>query len=116
MTEHDEWDDLPSGDFAKWENAGDTVVGTVTAKSIGRTLNNEPCPQLSIRTDDGRDVIVTAAQAHLSAQLRSAKPKVGDRIAIVFTGTEKRDGGKTLKKFDVQVKAGTPQPSADELL
>jgi len=108
----DPWDDLPVGNFVKWETPGTVVVGEIVSKTIGKTLNGDPCPQLSLRTDEGEDLTVTASQAALAGAVRAARPNVGDRIRIEFTGTEKREGGKTLKLFKVDVKAGTPKVSA----
>ena len=50
----------------------------------------------------------------LKALLAEKRPNVGDAITITFTEIEKRSGGKTLKKFDVQVgaAAATAAPAA----
>lgn len=103
---NDPWDDIPSGDFYQWENPGEVLTGDVIAKIIDKDFNQNPCPGLTIRTDDGEEVRLTAGQAQLKAKLLEAKPAVGDRIKITFTGIEKRSGGKTLKNFEVVVKAG----------
>lgn len=100
------FDDLPSSDgYARWDEAGNTVKGIVTHVGIGQDLNGNDCPQIIVQTDSG-DVTVTASQAQLRAKLREARPNTGDRIVIVYSGDEKRAGGKTLKQFDVAVKAG----------
>lgn len=102
----DPWDTIPSGDFHVWEEPGEVLTGDIIGKIIDKDFNNNPCPGLTIRQDDGEEVRLTAGQAQLKAKLLEAKPQVGDRIKITFTGTTKRDGGKTLKEFDVAVKKG----------
>lgn len=102
----DEWDGLPNGNFAKWETPGDEIVGDVVGKGIGRDLKDNPVPELIIRRDDETEVTVTASQGQLRAKLLEARPQVGDRVKITYTKNEKRDGGKTLKHFDVVVKSG----------
>lgn len=103
---NDPWDSLPAGEFWTWEEAGQTLVGDVIAKNIDKDFNDNPCPGLTIRQDDGNEVRLTAGQAQLKAKLLEAKPQIGDRVKITFTATEKRAGGKTLKQFDVSVKSG----------
>ena len=100
------YDELPAGQFVKWENVGDKVVGDVVSLGIGTSLNGDKVPELGVRLDDGSDVTVTASQANLKGEILRLRPMVGDRISIVYSATEKRDGGKTLKKFTVQVKQG----------
>ena len=108
------WDELGSsgsGNFARWTEAGDNVKGVITEIGIGSDTNDKPAPQLVV--DTGVEVItVTASQAQLRAKLVEAKPAVGDTIAIVFTGTENREGGRTLKCFDVAIKKADGLPVA----
>lgn len=105
------WDAIPqSNGFAKWESEGDSVKGEVVDVGIGQDLNGNDCPQIIVNTGDDT-VTITAAQAMLRSKLLEARPNVGDTIAIVFTGVEKRTGGKTLKQFDVAVKSkGRTEP------
>jgi len=113
----DIWDDpdlITPSNFVKFENVGDKVVGEVLAVQRGNDFNGKPCPQIIVRTDDGEERTVTAGQAQLRAKLADpehGRPRPGDRIAIVFTRTEKVDKG-TLKHFDVQVKRGAGVVSA----
>jgi len=51
---------------------------------------------------------VTAGQVMLARKLSELRPAEGDRIGIQFVRTEKRDGGKTLKHFEVQVANANP--------
>jgi len=100
------YDQLPQGDYVKWEAVGDKLVGDVMATEIGQSLQGKPVPQLTIRDDEGTSTIVTCSQARLKAEIMKHKPEVGDRISIAYTGNEKREGGKTLKLFEVKVGKG----------
>lgn len=110
------WDDprlaMPAGDYISFANPGDTVVGDITSIGVGTDYNGDPCPQLNLATDDGPKT-VTAGQYDLKAQLAQLRPNAGDRIAIVFAQYETTPNGRQVKKFDIQVKAGSgqaPQP------
>lgn len=116
------WDDpalASSSDFVRFENPGDSVVGDVLNVGLHTWPDGKVSAQLTIRTDDGNDVTMTAGQVRLAAALRDEKPETGDRIKVVFTEIEKRPGGKTMKHFDVQVSKGgakgtTAAPATDE--
>lgn len=110
----DEWDNLPSGNFAKWENAGDTIVGDVIGRGIGQDLNGNDVPQIIVREDGGNEITVTCSQAQLKAKMLEARPQVGDRVKIEFTKTEKREAGKTLKHFEVTVRTGEAKAPVTE--
>lgn len=110
----DPWDDVPSGDFFQFENPGDMLVGDVIGKTLGKDFNGNPCPEMQVRQDDGTEVTATCGQAQLKAKLLEAKPQVGDRISITFTNTQRRDGGKTLKEFEVKVKTGGAKSKVSE--
>ena len=103
------WDDpslATSSDFVRFENVGDEVVGDVLNVGLHTWPDGKVSAQLTIRTDDGNDVTMTAGQVRLAAALREEKPEAGDRIKVKFTEVEKRPGGKTMKHFDVQVAKG----------
>lgn len=111
------WDDPDmkvGGDYIKFENVGDTAVGTI--RHIGKKVwdDGSVSPTLLLACDDGEERTVTAGQIQLKAKLAEARPQVGDRIRIEFTENERRAGGKTLKHFKVDVKAGEPAPPADD--
>lgn len=125
---NDPWAEMPRGDgsYIRWNEPGDKAVGTIVEMGVGSDINGNPCPQLTINTTDG-DVIVTCSQAQLRSKIieihKTSTIRVGDKIAIVYTGNENRAGGKTLKMFDVQVKhdeqatpTATSKPSAADLL
>jgi len=108
------WDDpelRPAGNYVSFENPGDTVTGTLLAIRKHTFPDGKVAAELIVRKDDGEEVAVTAGQVMLARKLAELRPCEGDRIGIQFTRTEKRDGGKTLKHFEVQVANGTGAPA-----
>jgi hypothetical protein len=93
------------GDFFKFDNVGTSITGTIQAIKVHRWPDNKVSPQIYILKDDGEEEVVTAGQIQLQIKLKELRPNIGDRIKITFTEEEKRPMGKTLKHFDVQVKA-----------
>ena len=115
----DPWDDLPAGNFMKFDDVGDEIAGDVIGKGIDDDFNGNPVPSLTIRMDDEEVMTVTAGWANLRAQLLAAKPQVGDRIKITFTHEEPptQKGRSPKKVFDVKVKSGGakgPIPEPEE--
>lgn len=101
------WDDPDlkvNSDYIKFETPGDTTSGTIVAIRAHKFDDGNVVPQIILDTADGEKT-VTAGQMQLKALLAEKRPNVGDEITITFTEVEKRAGGKTLKKFDVQVGA-----------
>ena len=111
------WDDpsLSTGDYIKFENVGDSVVGDILDVSLHQWDDGSKSPKLVLDCN-GEEKILTAGQVRLKAALAEERPEVGDKISIKFTELEKRSGGKTLKHFEVAVKKGgaTAQPKAAE--
>jgi hypothetical protein len=108
------WDDPElkiNSDYIKFENPGDTASGTIVAIRAHKFDDGNVVPQIILNTADGEKT-VTAGQMQLKAMLADKRPNVGDTITITFTEVEKRSGGKTLKKFDVQVGAATAAAAA----
>jgi hypothetical protein len=108
------WDDPElkiNSDYIKFENPGDTASGTIVAIRAHKFDDGNVVPQIILNTADGEKT-VTAGQMQLKAMLADKRPNVGDTITITFTEVEKRSGGKTLKKFDVQVGAATAPAAA----
>jgi hypothetical protein len=108
------WDDPElkiNSDYIKFENPGDTASGTIVAIRAHKFDDGNVVPQIILNTADGEKT-VTAGQMQLKAMLADKRPNVGDHITITFTEVEKRSGGKTLKKFDVQVGATATAPPA----
>lgn len=112
------WDDpdlRAGGDFAKFENVGDSVSGTVTAVRAHRFDDGKVVPQILLTTDDGEEKTLTAGAIRLKIAVAEQRPETGDHIKVTLTQEEKRPGGKTLRHWDVQVtRGGTPAaaPSA----
>jgi len=105
------WDDpdlRPAGNYVSFETPGDTVTGTILAIRKHTFPDGKTAAELIIRKDDGEEVTVTAGQVMLARKLAELRPAEGDRIGIQFVRTEKRDGGKTLKHFEVQVANANP--------
>lgn len=114
-----------NGEYVKFEQVGDKIVGIVTDIREGRTFNGDPCPELILEDDDGAEHTVTAGQVLLRIALAEKVPEVGDKIRIVFSGVGEAQPGKAApKEFTVDVKRnaqpvqaeqkswGTPQESA----
>jgi hypothetical protein len=100
------WDDpevVPSSTFVKFAEVGDSIAGKITAIAKHRFDDGTPVPQLSLTTDDGQEVTLTAGQTRLKLALAEQRPVVGDHLAVRLTQIEKRAGGKTLKHFEVKV-------------
>lgn len=101
------WDEFRQADDRfKFENPGDSIAGTITGLRIATMPDNTRLPQLTIKRDDGTEASVLASQAQLQRKLAALDPQAGQRIAIAFTHVEQLQGGKTMKHFDVAVKAG----------
>lgn len=102
------WDNFKqTGDWARFDNPGDKVVGVIKALRTGRDFNGNPCPELILEQDDGSEITVTAGQVMLKAALAGKAPEVGDKIRIVYTGdSEARPGKAPAKLFTVDVKKG----------
>lgn len=110
------WDEVTadSGDYVKFEKVGDTVVGTITSLGVKTWDDGSKAPQLGLDTDDGPKTL-TAGQIRLKLALAEQRPDVGDRIRVELTDVEKRQGGRTLKHFRVDVQrkgAAAPAPAA----
>lgn len=109
------WDDpeiKAGGEFVSFENVGDTVSGTVNALRTHRFDDGKVVPQILLTTDDGDERTLTAGQVRLKAEMAAQRPEVGDHIKVTFSQLEKRQGGKTLKHFDVVVTRGGGAPAA----
>jgi hypothetical protein len=97
-----------SGDFIKFDEIGDQVVGVIKEVREGRDFNGNPCPELVLELDDGEEKTVTAGQVRLKMQLAEKAPQVGDKIRITYSGVSKdaKPGRAPAKEFTVDVKAG----------
>ena len=101
----DPWETLSpsSGRFKKWETGGDRVHGRVVERAVGKDLDGNPTPQLTVEdTETGESIIVNGSQALLRNRLLELRPELGDVVTIELTGIEKQ-GTRTLKVFEVSV-------------
>lgn len=67
------------------DQPGDSIVGTIDHLGQQKVIDGF-APRLRIVTDDGETVHVVATQTQLLAKLVRLKPRVGDRIKILFEG------------------------------
>lgn len=105
MSIYDDPDVRVGGEYVKFENVGDSVVGTVLSVGKHTFEDGKVAIKLLIDTDEGEKTL-TAGQIQLAAKLQEVRPIVGEIVSIKFTGVEKRTGGKTLKLFEVKKKPG----------
>ena len=102
------------GDFVKFEQIGDEVVGKIVAIRV-HTFDPDkgPVPLLDLEPRGGGDTVTLAVdKVDLRMQVGALQPQVGDMIAAKFTGTEKTPNG-TKKMFAVRHKCGEVDPFAD---
>ena len=99
-------------DYVKFEKEGDTITGVIIDLGIQTWQDGSKSPKLTLRTADG-DKVLTASQVQLKTKMAELRPEIGDTIKVTLDGVEKLQGGKTMKKFSVAVKKGTPA-AADE--
>lgn len=109
-------------DRVKFTVPGDTLAGIITdipepVEFADGTRAPKLVVQATTAVSEGVDVgpgeyDVLLSQAQLRAKVAGHAPKVGDSIAMRFTGVENRGMGKTLKLFDVHHKPGESAPAA----
>ena len=90
-------------DYIKFENVGDTVTGVIIDLGVQVWQDGSKSPKLTLRTTDG-DKVLTASQVQLKTKMAELRPEIGDTIKVTLDGVEKLQGGKTMKKFSVNVK------------
>jgi hypothetical protein len=102
------WDDEDvqptAGEFLKFPNVGDRVIGTITAIRKQRFEDSDGvqyAPQLDLTLDDGSEATLTAGQTHLKRLLIEKRPEVGDMIRVIHTGKQGR-----MKIFSLDVRRG----------
>jgi hypothetical protein len=99
------WDDpevkaaasLPT--YARFENVGDTVVGTVLR--IGRHKWSDGNFGIQIHFEEDDVPTVTASQVLLKQHLFALRPEPGDVLSIELTDIDVSNG-KTLKRWRVE--------------
>jgi hypothetical protein len=102
------------GDFVKFPNIGDSVVGTITAIRKQRFEDSDGvsyAPQLDLLLADGSEVTLTAGQWKLKQLLIEQRPDVGDKIKVVHTG---KDGRSKLFTLAVKRAERKPPPAVDD--
>lgn len=117
-----DWEEFNEGEIPahriKFENKGDNAVGTVTnVRVTDFGGKGERTPELWLQLDDGTEASLVASQVMLRRALAAHRPKIGDRIAIVYKddATSTRAGMSPAKLFDVKVvPAGSAAPVAAE--
>lgn len=100
------WDDpelLPSDNFLKLENEGDSFEGKIKALRTKTWDDGSKCPEILLVQPDGSEATWSAGQVQAKRKLAELRPEVGDTIRVVYTRQERRTGGKTLKHLDIQV-------------
>lgn len=96
-----------SGDYFKFDEVGDQIIGVIKEVREGRTFNGDPCPELVLETEAGEEKTVTAGQVRLKAVLAEKRPQKGDRVRITYSGIgEAKPGKAPPKEFTVDVKQG----------
>ena len=105
------WDDFKrpeNGEYPeRWkpENIGDTIKGKITEIRVATMPDGAQYPSLTLDTGTDRRELL-ASQTMLLRELVSKQPKIGDIIEVKYDELEKISGGRTLKKFKVQVTKG----------
>jgi hypothetical protein len=85
---------------------GDTLIGTVTDVSIGRSNFGGSYPIVTVQPDDGTaEVAVHGFHAALRARFMELQPEPGERIGIKFVAKEahKSAPGQTVAKYIVRI-------------
>lgn len=96
-----------SGEYVKFENVGDSVIGVIKQVREGADFKGNPCPELVLEDDEGNERTVSAGQVMLKAALAEKRPSEGDRVRIVYSEVGDAKPGKApAKLFTVDVKPG----------
>lgn len=98
--------------YAKFENVGDRVVGTVS--TVGRHIWADGSLGIQIHFSGDDAPTVTASQVLLKQALFEVRPQAGDVLSIELIGVDRSDG-KTLKKWRVERTRGDDVAVVDNL-
>lgn len=102
-----------TGEFVKFADVGDQVVGVITELFEDRDFNGNPCPGITLVDDEGNTHTVTASQVMLRAELAEKRPQVGDKVRITYSGIGDAKPGKApAKLFTIDVKPGPHEVKA----
>lgn len=105
-----------SGEFVKFENTGDKVVGTIVAIRL-HTFDEKKGPVPLIDLDTGAEDTLTLAvdKVDLRRQIGELEPQVGDKLGVEYVQNERTPSG-TKKVFKIQHRAAerkAPEPDLD---
>ena len=126
MDDSDLWDDVEGGegDFAdRWEwdgEVGKTLTGTLSAGPKNVPTKFGDVPVIEVTDATGKEWGLMLTHANLRAQLKAARPRKGDTVAIRYDGLGEAKPGKNAPNlYTVEVKrqeatpvAAEPQPAA----
>lgn len=93
-------DDRLNADYAPaWRpDPGDRVVGEVVGITE-RQGEYEPYPIVTVRRDDGKEFAIHAFHTVLAGELARLQPKLGDRIAVKYTGRKEGRSGTSYHAY-----------------
>jgi hypothetical protein len=97
-----DWGRYGDQDKIKFNTVGDTAVGNIV-KFEHRSFASGDAPQITLMCDDGEIRAVLCSPMALQNQLKEKKPRVGDRIRIVFTEEKHTGQPSPAKLFEVDV-------------
>jgi hypothetical protein len=100
-------------DKFRFNEPGDSIVGTVRDVRIATMPDGTRLPSIEVEDDNGTTWSVLAGPIGLQRALATHRPASSDRISIVFTGLaeQAKPGKSPAKLFDVVVKPATPAPA-----
>lgn len=83
--------------------AGEKLVGEVTALDKRTGYGGHEYAVLTVRAEDGQEWSVHAFHSVLANELREAKPKVGERIGVKYLGQREGAGGSSYHAYRVLI-------------
>lgn len=98
------WDDPDIKNTTSWvkfEDVGDTVSGTIA--KLGKKTWQDGSVAIEITFVEPDVPVLTASQVLLKTTLGELQPGPGDKLSVSLAAIEKLNGGKTLKRFVVEV-------------
>jgi len=104
-----EWVDQ-RGEIFRFENDGDTIIGTLKAIRDGRYARLDRAGNVlgkskvySIQKEDDNKLYTVFGTTVLERSL--SEKNIGNKVKIVFKGTQKTAAGMPMKMFDVLIQA-----------
>jgi hypothetical protein len=100
------WNQFP----VDWRPAepGEILIGTVEKLGQRRSFDGDLVASVLVKTDTGEMVNLIATHVHLLNALKDLKPRVGDRIKVLFEGQDARSapGFRPANRYQVAVRDG----------